>query len=179
MLEISELGLVEMTRKRVRQSLQSLFCAPCPACKGSGMIKSDATIAAEILRKMQAGVRDAAGTEVVVRVHPETAHHLEVDRRDAVERFQAMIGRKIVDPGGAVLSSRAVRRDVQVAADVTRSSRLSRAAILAELKLAARKGDRVALTLAIEQMKTLGLVAALLGKIPRSCSATRWRASST
>ena len=41
-LEISELGLVEMTRKRVRQSLQSLFCAPCPACKGSGMIKSDA-----------------------------------------------------------------------------------------------------------------------------------------
>src|SRR6185436_2545541 len=89
-LEISELGLVEMTRKRVRQSLQSLFCAPCPACKGSGMIKSDAAIAAEILRKMQAGVRDAAGTEVVVRGHPETAHHLEMDRRDAVDRFQAM-----------------------------------------------------------------------------------------
>src|ERR1700687_1069030 len=84
-LEISELGLVEMTRKRVRQSLQSLYCAPCPARKGSGMIKSEAAIAAEILRKMQAGVRDAAGTEVVVRVHPETAHHLEMDRRDAVD----------------------------------------------------------------------------------------------
>jgi ribonuclease G len=95
-LEISELGLVEMTRKRVRQSLQSVFCAPCPACKGSGMIKSDATLAAEILRKVQAGARDATGTEVVVRGHPETVHHLEGDRRDAVERLQALIGRKIV-----------------------------------------------------------------------------------
>ena len=98
-LEISELGLVEMTRKRVRQSLQSLFCAPCPACKGSGMIKSDAAIAAEILRKIQAGARDAVGQEVVVRAHPETAHHLEVDRRDAVERCQALIGRKIIAQG--------------------------------------------------------------------------------
>ena len=98
-LEISELGLVEMTRKRVRQSLQSLYCAPCPACKGSGMIKSDAAIAAEILRKVQAGVRGAGGAEVMVRVHPEAAHHLEVDRRDAVERLQVMIGRKIVVQG--------------------------------------------------------------------------------
>jgi Ribonuclease G/E len=63
------------------------------------MIKSDAAIAAEILRKMQAGVSKSVGAEVVVRVHPETAHHLEVDRRDAVERFQAMIGRKIVVQG--------------------------------------------------------------------------------
>jgi len=79
--------------------LQSLFCAPCPACKGSGMIKSDAAIAAEILRKIQAGARDAVGQEVVVRAHPETAHHLEVDRRDAVERCQALIGRKIIAQG--------------------------------------------------------------------------------
>ena len=95
MLEISELGLVEMTRKRVRQSLQSVFCAPCPACKGSGVIKSDATLAAEILRKIQAGARDATAPEVLVRAHPETAHHLDVERRDAVERLQAMIDRKI------------------------------------------------------------------------------------
>ena len=94
-LEISELGLVEMTRKRVRQSLQSLFCAPCPACKGSGVIKSDASLAAEILRKIQAEARAGGGLEVVVRVHPEMAHHLDVDRRDAIERLQGMIGRKI------------------------------------------------------------------------------------
>ena len=94
-LEISELGLVEMTRKRVRQSLQSLFCAPCPTCKGSGVVKSDATLAAEIFRKIQAGAHEGAPREVVVRLHPEMAHHLESIQRDGIERLQALIGRKV------------------------------------------------------------------------------------
>jgi ribonuclease G len=94
-LEISELGLVEMTRKRVRQSLQSLFCAPCPTCKGSGVIKSDATLAAEIFRKIQSGAKDAPGQDVIVRVHPDTAHHLEVEQREGLERLQALSGRKV------------------------------------------------------------------------------------
>jgi ribonuclease G len=49
-LEISELGLVEMTRKRVRQGLQSLLTSACPTCKGSGTVKSDLTLTAEIFR---------------------------------------------------------------------------------------------------------------------------------
>jgi len=97
-LEISELGLVEMTRKRVRQSLQSLFCAPCPTCKGSG---SDATLAAEIFRKIQAGAHEGGPREVVVRVHPEMAHHLESTQRDGLERLQALIGRKVVVQGAS------------------------------------------------------------------------------
>jgi ribonuclease G len=95
-LEISELGLVEMTRKRVRQSLQSLFCAPCPTCKGSGVVKSDATLSAEIFRKIQAQGGDSGGRDVVVRVHPEMAHHLESSQRDGLEKLQALVGRKIV-----------------------------------------------------------------------------------
>jgi len=98
-LEISELGLVEMTRKRVRQSLQSLFCAPCPTCKGSGVVKSDATLAAEVFRKIQAGAHEGEPREVVVRVHPEMAHHLESTQRDGLERLQALIGRKVVVQG--------------------------------------------------------------------------------
>ena len=94
-LEISELGLVEMTRKRVRQSLQSLFCAPCPTCKGSGVVKSDATLAAEIFRKIQAQHREDAGRDVVIRVHPEMAHHLEASQREGLEKLQVLIGRKI------------------------------------------------------------------------------------
>jgi ribonuclease G len=95
-LEISELGLVEMTRKRVRQSLQSLFCAPCPTCKGSGVVKSDATLSAEIFRKIQAQSKEGGGRDVVIRVHPEMAHHLESSQRDGLEKLQALIGRKIV-----------------------------------------------------------------------------------
>ncbi len=95
-LEISELGLVEMTRKRVRQSLQSLFCAPCPTCKGSGVVKSDATLSAEIFRKIQAQHKEGAGRDVVIRVHPEMAHHLESSQREGLEKLQALLGRKIV-----------------------------------------------------------------------------------
>ncbi len=95
-LEISELGLVEMTRKRVRQSLQSLFCAPCPTCKGSGVVKSDATLSAEIFRKIQAQGTEGGGRDVVIRVHPEMAHHLEGSQREGLEKLQALIGRKIV-----------------------------------------------------------------------------------
>ncbi|HET7874495.1 MAG TPA: Rne/Rng family ribonuclease [Methylomirabilota bacterium] len=94
-LEISELGLVEMTRKRVRQSLQSLFCAPCPTCKGSGVIRSDATLAAEVFRKVEAQAREAAGQEVLIRCHPDLAHHLETEQREALERLAARVGRKV------------------------------------------------------------------------------------
>ena len=95
-LEISELGLVEMTRKRVRQSLQSLFCAPCPTCKGSGVVKSDVTLSAEIFRRIQAQSKEGGGRDVVIRVHPEMAHHLESSQREGLEKLQALIGRKIV-----------------------------------------------------------------------------------
>jgi ribonuclease G len=99
-LEISELGIVEMTRKRARQDLQSMFFAACPTCKGSGRVKSDATLAAEIFRKIQSQAGDAApGGEVAVRAHPEMAHRLEAEEREGVERLQAIIGRKIVAQG--------------------------------------------------------------------------------
>ncbi len=94
-LEISELGLVEMTRKRVRQDLQSLFCAPCATCKGSGVVKSDPALAAEIFRKVRAAAAELGGQEVLIRVHPELAHYLETEERDGMERLQAVLGRKL------------------------------------------------------------------------------------
>jgi ribonuclease G len=94
-LEISELGIVEMTRKRARQDLHSVFYASCPTCKGSGHVKSDATLAAEIFRKIQAQAPDASGEEVLVRAHPDVAHRLEGEEREGLERLQTLIGRKI------------------------------------------------------------------------------------
>jgi ribonuclease G len=98
-LEISELGLVEMTRKRVRQGLQSLLTVACPTCKGSGTVKSDLTLTAEIFRKVQAGARERDGLEVVIRVHPEMAHHLETDQREGLERLQGLVARTVVIQG--------------------------------------------------------------------------------
>ena len=97
-LEISELGLVEMTRKRVRQDLRALLSAPCPTCKGSGVTKSDATLATEIFRVVRAKVRsaeDANGRDVVVRVHPDLARYFEGDGQEALERLTRALERKI------------------------------------------------------------------------------------
>jgi ribonuclease G len=97
-LEISELGLVEMTRKRVRQDLRALLSAACPTCKGSGVTKADATLAAEIFRVVRAKVRtaeDANGREVVVRVHPELARYFEGDGQEGLERLARALDRKI------------------------------------------------------------------------------------
>jgi ribonuclease G len=97
-LEISELGLVEMTRKRVRQDLRSLLSTVCPTCKGSGVTKADATLAAEIFRAIPAKVRaaeDANGREVVVRVHPDLARYFESDGRDGLDRLAQALDRKI------------------------------------------------------------------------------------
>ena len=76
-----------------------MFCVPCPTCKGSGVVRSDATLAAEIFRKIQAEAPGGSGLEVVVRVHPDMARYLEVDERDGVERLQALVGRKLAVQG--------------------------------------------------------------------------------
>jgi len=97
-LEISELGLVEMTRKRVRQDLRSLLSVMCPTCKGSGITKSDATIAAEIFRTVQAKAAtsgDVNGREVVIRVHPDLARYFEGDGQDGLDRLARAADRKI------------------------------------------------------------------------------------
>lgn len=94
-LEISELGLVEMTRKRVRQDLLSLFCAPCPTCKGSGVVKSDATLVAEIFRKVQAAAAELGGQEIVIRAHPAVAQRLEAEEREGLELLQEAVQRKL------------------------------------------------------------------------------------
>jgi ribonuclease G len=97
-LEISELGLVEMTRKRVRQDLRSLLSTMCPTCKGSGVTKADATLAAEIFRAIPAKVRaaeDANDREVAVRVHPDLARYFEADGRDGLDRLAQALDRKI------------------------------------------------------------------------------------
>ena len=101
-LEISELGLVEMTRKRVRQDLRALLSTRCPTCKGSGVTKSDAALAADVFREVQAKVGtadEASGREVVVRAHPDLARYFEGDGQEALERLARVLDRTITIQG--------------------------------------------------------------------------------
>ncbi len=95
-----------MTRKRVRQDLRSLLTESCPVCRGAGVIKSSATLAAEVFRAVQAKAADAAGREVVVRVHPDFAEHLESDGREALQRLAQALDVKITVQAASAQSSR-------------------------------------------------------------------------
>ncbi len=76
-LQISEFGLIEMTRKRVRQSLERSLTQPCPYCVGSGRIKSNTTISLEIWRELMK-LRDLhEGEDVIVRVNPVIYNSLD------------------------------------------------------------------------------------------------------
>jgi ribonuclease G len=94
-LEISELGLVEMTRKRVRQDLRALLSTGCPTCRGAGVVRSDATLTADILRAIQAKGAGQPGKDVVVRAHPELVQYLENDGREPLQRLAGILGVKI------------------------------------------------------------------------------------
>src|SRR4029079_13728384 len=84
-LEISELGLVEMTRKRVRQDLRALLSQSCPTCRGTGVVKSNETVAAAIVRaipaKAAAETTPSEGREIVTRAHPELVSVLNGEGR--------------------------------------------------------------------------------------------------
>ena len=87
MLQLSEFGLVEITRQRTKPSLERLLCLPCPCCGGSGRIKSTETMYFEILRKAREDLRGTGGRSVKVRVNP---HHLEGLDREREDLAQAL-----------------------------------------------------------------------------------------
>ena len=96
-LKISELGLVEMTRQRTRESLENQLLSRCPHCDGRGRIKSSVTVAYELLRaikKQQANLED--GKNVVVRLHPDVANFLYDEKNSSLEILEREINRRII-----------------------------------------------------------------------------------
>jgi ribonuclease G len=109
-LEISELGLVEMTRKRVRQDLRALLSQSCPTCRGTGVVKSNETLATEVYRAVQAKAAAEApageGREIVARVHPDLAAYLEGEGRPDLQRLEAGLEVKITVQAAPAQSQR-------------------------------------------------------------------------
>src|SRR5262245_23163193 len=96
-LKISELGLVEMTRQRTRESLENQLLRPCPHCEGRGRIKSPATVAYDVLRaikRQQAQVEN--GRNIVVRLHPDIANFLYDEKNNSLENLEREINHRII-----------------------------------------------------------------------------------
>ena len=96
-LQISELGLVEMTRQRTRESLENLLLSPCPHCEGRGRVKSHATVAYEILRELQKHRSQLDnGKRLMVRVNPEIANFLYDEANESLDYLEREISHKII-----------------------------------------------------------------------------------
>ena len=93
--KISELGLVEMTRKRTRESLVQLLTEPCPTCEGSGVVKSVVTVAYEILREVRRSGTLVDNEKIEIEAAPRVAELLSRQERDYLDhlekRFQKLI----------------------------------------------------------------------------------------
>ncbi len=87
-LRMSELGLIEMTRKRTKESIGRVLCEPCFYCEGEGHLKSTQTLCYEILRELQRDQRELFGRNVLILVHPQVAARLLDEERAALERLE-------------------------------------------------------------------------------------------
>jgi ribonuclease G len=93
---ISELGLVEMTRKRTRESLLHHLTEPCQNCEGKGYTKSRRTIAYEILRELRRSGNLIAGDTVLIEVHPDVAQVLQTTDRMYLEEMEKRLQKRVI-----------------------------------------------------------------------------------
>ncbi len=92
-LQFNDFGLVAITRKRVKQSLERTLCTPCYYCGGGGMIKSAQTICYEILAESRRVSKEIdSHNEVILRVNPEVAKALRHTERDMLNEIEAYLG---------------------------------------------------------------------------------------
>ena len=94
-LSFNDFGLVIMTRKRVKQSLERTLCAPCSYCQGAGLVKSPQTVCYEILEQARRLSRENAGDgsrQAMLRVNPEIARALRASERDVLNEIEDYLG---------------------------------------------------------------------------------------
>jgi ribonuclease G len=94
-VSLSPLGLVEMTRKRTRESLEHLLCQPCPSCEGRGFVKTPETVCHEIFRDIVRQSRQFASKELLILAHRDVVDRLLDEESSALAELEPQVGRPI------------------------------------------------------------------------------------
>jgi ribonuclease G len=92
---ISPLGLIEMTRKRTRESLEHLLCATCPQCQGRGSVRTPETVGHEIFREIMRQSRQFASDMLVVLAHQDVVSRLQEEEASVLAELETQVGRPI------------------------------------------------------------------------------------
>jgi ribonuclease G len=97
-LQFNDFGLVAITRKRVKQSLERTLCSPCPYCEGAGYVKSVQTVVGEILQEAQRMQKALAAenTNIVLRVNPEVAKVLKSNQNQFLQEIEEIVGKSVL-----------------------------------------------------------------------------------
>ena len=103
-LQFNDFGLVAITRKRVKQSLERTLCSPCPYCEGAGYVKSVQTVIGEILVEAQKIAHAIEGKDVVLRVHPDIAKVLKARDNQYLEELEEVLKRPVLVRGDPTLN---------------------------------------------------------------------------
>jgi ribonuclease G len=94
-VQVSDFGLIIITRKRVKSSLERTLTEPCPYCSGTGTIKTSATICYDILTEVKKVSADLDGYSLVLRVNPEIARAFRDESRAMFKELEATVGRPV------------------------------------------------------------------------------------
>jgi len=93
--EVSVLGLVEMTRKRTRESLEHVLCQPCPTCSGRGSLKSPETVCYEVFREIIREARQYDAQQLLVLASQEVVDLLLDEESASLAELEAFVGKPI------------------------------------------------------------------------------------
>jgi ribonuclease G len=103
LLSVNEFGLVIITRKRVKQSLERTLCEPCPYCAGSGMIKTTSTVCGEIYEEIRKLAADMRGQSLLLRVNPEVARALAAEEAGLLKELGGLVKSPVTVQGDPML----------------------------------------------------------------------------
>jgi ribonuclease E len=95
MLRMSEFGIIEMTRQRMRPSLKRSIYFDCPHCKGAGLVKTAESMALDVMRRLAIAISDARVSRMDLTVCPEVALHLQNRKRLAVADLETKFEKRI------------------------------------------------------------------------------------
>jgi ribonuclease G len=102
-LQFNDFGLVAITRKRVKQSLERTLSVPCPTCQATGMVKSPTTVCNEIYTEMRKMKKHFEAEDILLRVNPETVKVLKANNAAWVTEFEELVGKNILIKSDATL----------------------------------------------------------------------------
>ncbi len=103
-VEVSSLGLVEMTRQNITDGVREILTKPCPTCDGEGVVESEDTVAIDVLRHLRELVAEQTDPEAfLIRVHPKVARKL-LDPESSLRELEEESGKHFHFEGGEALS---------------------------------------------------------------------------